>query len=110
MPLSTPWVMLVLIAISVSVPVSPGLVGQYHVAVVAALLVTIPLIDATEAKAVALVSHISALIPITVLGMVCLHLEGRSVREVVRSSEASQRAALEEARPGTDLHSELGER
>jgi uncharacterized protein (TIRG00374 family) len=88
--LSSPWatsfLMLAFIAVSVSVPLAPGMVGQYHLPVVAALLLSYPGLEPAHAKAVAVVAHLSALVPITGLGFFCLQREGLGLLKVVRQA------------------------
>lgn len=67
-----PFLMLALIAVFISIPVTPGVIGQYHIPVIACLLLAVPGMKVTEAKAVAIVAHILNLIPIAILGTFCL--------------------------------------
>jgi len=71
-PWFTPFLVLAMVAVFISVPVTPGVVGQYHIPIVACLLLAIPGMEPSEAKAVAIVAHILCLIPIAVLGVFCL--------------------------------------
>ncbi|MBN2310962.1 MAG: flippase-like domain-containing protein [Candidatus Hydrogenedentes bacterium] len=80
-PWYAPLLMLALIAVFISVPVTPGAVGQYHIPVIACLLVVAPGLDPARAKAVALVTHLFALFPVGVLGVFCL------IREQIRFTD-----------------------
>ena len=64
-----PFLMLAILGVFTSVTVTPGLVGQYHVPVVASLLMILPGMDVNEAKAVAIIAHLLALLPPIVLGV-----------------------------------------
>ena len=83
-PWFAPFVALSLIAASISLPIAPGVVGQYHLAVVAALIMCVPDLPPAEAKAVAFVGHLLMLLPIAVLGAVCLVSEKVNVFRAVR--------------------------
>ena len=56
----------------------PGVIGQYHLAFVAGLLITIPSMTLNETKAVAIVAHVLTLVPIAILGIFCLVREKMS--------------------------------
>lgn len=89
----TPFVMLALIAVFISVPLTPGVVGQYHLPAVAALLMTSAGTSPATAKAVAIVAHISTLLPIGTLGLYCLFRERVGLRDVVRQTAESRSGA-----------------
>lgn len=84
-PWYAPILLLAILGLLTSVIVTPGLVGQYHVAVVAGLLMMFPLIDFNHAKAVAIVAHGVALTPPIILGIYCLAREKLNMRELIRS-------------------------
>jgi uncharacterized membrane protein YbhN (UPF0104 family) len=65
-----PFLALTLIAFAAILPGMPGLVGQYHVAIVFTLIAAAPGMSGAEMKAVALVSHALqlALLAITAIG------------------------------------------
>lgn len=67
-----PFLMLAILGVFTSVTVTPGLVGQYHVPVVASLLMILPDMNVDEAKAVAIIAHLIALLPPVVLGVYCM--------------------------------------
>ncbi len=98
--LPSPWaasfLMLTSIAVFISVPVAPGMVGQYHLPVVAALLFSYPGLEPAHAKAVAVVTHLSALIPIVLLGLYFLRREGVGLLRVVRYSRGATQAAQQD--------------
>jgi uncharacterized protein (TIRG00374 family) len=82
--LETPWntafVMLSLIAVAILVPLTPGVVGQFHLFAVAGLLLAAPDVPPARAKAVAVVDHLSTLLAIGVLGVYAMARERLSVR------------------------------
>jgi uncharacterized protein (TIRG00374 family) len=77
-PWYAPFLILSLVSILISVPLMPGVIGQYHLAFVAGLLITIPSMTLNETKAVAIVAHVLTLIPIAILGIFCLVREKMS--------------------------------
>lgn len=100
LPWFTPFLMLALLAVSTSVTVTPGLVGQYHIPVVASLLLIDPRLDPSVAKAVALVAHLVAVLPVAALGALALVLERPSLGGLARTvSEARQAPAAAEPPP-----------
>ncbi len=90
-PFAASFLMLTFIAVFISVPLAPGMVGQYHLPVVAALLLSYPGIDPAHAKALAVVSHFSALIPVACLGLYCLRRESISLLDVIKQSDSAAR-------------------
>jgi len=82
-PWYTPLLMLSMLGVFTSVTVTPGLLGQYHIPVVASLLMVIPSMGSDEAKAVAIVAHLVALIPPVVLGIFSLCRERLHIMDLV---------------------------
>lgn len=83
-----PWyasvVLLTMTAVFLLVNVAPGLVGQFHLGVIAGMLFAVPGAGLAEARAVALVSHFCALYPTVILGVYCLLLERVGLAELLR--------------------------
>ena len=82
-PWYAPLLMLSMLGVFTSVTVTPGLVGQYHIPVVASLLMVIPNIDSDEAKAVAIVAHLVALIPPATLGIFSMIREKLHITDLI---------------------------
>jgi len=68
-PWYAPFVILSLVAVAILVPVTPGTIGQFHLPAVAGLLLAVPEVTPAQAKAFAIVDHLSTLVPIAVLGL-----------------------------------------
>ena len=68
-PWYTPFVMQAMLAVFISAPNTPGFVGQFHVPIVLALVMTVSTIDPNEAKAFAIVTHLIQLPPVILLGV-----------------------------------------
>jgi uncharacterized protein (TIRG00374 family) len=91
-PWYTPLLMQAMIVTFILVPLTPGLIGQFHIAVVAALLIAAPQVTMAEAKATALISHFLALATIAGLGGFCLFWERLSISEITRESVARRQS------------------
>lgn len=70
-----PFVMQTMIALFAAAPIAPGLLGQFHLAVIACLLITVPGVDLTEVRAIAIGTHFFSVLPVVALGVLCLLLE-----------------------------------
>ena len=68
----TPFVTLVMVAVFISIPVVPGVVGQYHLAVITALLFFYPDHPREVLASVALITHFMTLLVVTCLGIVAM--------------------------------------
>lgn len=86
-PWYTPFIMQLLLAVALSVPGLPGFVGQFHVPLVAALVMLIPGIDDSKAKALAIVAHLINLFWIIITGVACLYIEKLGFGELRRESQ-----------------------
>ena len=99
LPWFTPFLMLAILAVFTSVTVTPGLVGQYHLPVVASLLMIDPRMDADEARAVAIVAHLVAVLPIAALGAFAMVRERLSLGGL---ADTVSEARTTPARPTAD--------
>jgi glycosyltransferase 2 family protein len=91
-PWYTPLVMEMLLAVAISVPGPPGFIGQFQVPIIVTLVMLVPGIEDSKAKAMAIVAHVANLIPVTVIGVFCLVREQFGFVELTRESrtEAAQ--------------------
>ena len=89
-PWFTPFLMLAMVAVFIIVPVTPGVVGQFHIPIVACLLLVIPGMESDKAKAVAIVAHVLSLAPIVALGIFCLFWERLSFFGLLRQGFKSR--------------------
>ena len=101
-----PWyascLMTALVATFLMVPVAPGFVGQFHLAIMAAIVLTSPGTPPSEAKAVAIVSHISAIYPTILLGVWALgreHLRLGELLQVLQRKPGADSSADNEPQP-----------
>jgi uncharacterized protein (TIRG00374 family) len=78
-----PFLMLAMLGVFTAVTVTPGLVGQYHVPVIASLLMILPGMNVNEAKAVAIVAHLLALLPPVVLGVYSMLSEQLHIHDLI---------------------------
>ena len=92
--ISCPWytvfVMQSLLAFFVSAPAVPGMLGQFHIPIVIAL-VLVAGVSPVTAKATAIVAHLGNLVPIILAGVVCLFLENMSLVSLTRESLEAQK-------------------
>lgn len=85
-----PFVVLALVSMAIVVPLTPGVVGQFHLPVVVGLLLTIPELSAERAKAIAIVDHVVTLLPIAALGVFSLLRERLGLRDLLRETERAE--------------------
>ena len=85
-----PWqgifVIQLLLAVFISAPGAPGFVGQFHAPIVIGLVMFVPGIEDSKAKAIAIMAHLLNLIPVAVVGLVCLYVEKLGLVELARES------------------------
>lgn len=92
--LDTPWyaafVIQSMVAVSISVSVSPGFIGQFHLAIIVGVLLSLPSIGVADAKALAIVVHILNLFPIAVVGLICLVIDRARLFDIAREGAAGK--------------------
>lgn len=88
--IDAPWytavVVMAFLALAISIPSTPGFVGPFHLAIVAALMVVAPETNLDVAKAAALMAHLVNVIPVWIAGGVCLYTENLGLFELRRES------------------------
>lgn len=83
--------LLVAIALGIMVPAGPGFIGTYHYACTLALTFMFGgLVSASTAGAIAIVMHLMGFVPVTILGLAYLFLEGMSFSELEHQVEEIQ--------------------
>lgn len=85
-PWAAPFLILSLIAAFVAAPITPGLVGQYHVPVLAGVLLVQPTVDPSTAKAATILAHLLFLVPIAVLAVAALSRTRLSALDLLSGS------------------------
>lgn len=85
-PWYTPFVMTAMIAVFISAPGAPGMIGQYHIPIVICLAMLSDL-SGSQAKAVAIVMHLLNLVWFATTGAICLVQENMGLFEL--NSESS---------------------
>jgi hypothetical protein len=76
--------MVTLLAVFISVPGAPGLVGQYHMPIVITLAMLVPDMNLDHAKAFAIVAHAMNLPPIIVTAAYAMYVERLGVGDLGR--------------------------
>lgn len=94
-PWYTPFVMQAALAVCISIPGTPGFIGQFQVPLVASLKMVLPDISFADALALAVVAHLINVVFVALLGAACLYAEGFSLMQLTRESAETQEA-LEE--------------
>lgn len=84
LPWYAPYVITPIVALGVLIPSAPGYAGPYHAACVAAILLMAPNADANASRAFAFVLHALNMIPIIIVGLVVVWLEGLSLGDLSR--------------------------
>ncbi len=88
--LPVPWyasfLLLSLVAVVISIPGTPGFVGQFHAAVFAGIFLTAPGTNPDVARAVAIVAHLFNLVPVVLVGLYCLYHDHMGLLELRRES------------------------
>lgn len=96
-PWYTPVVMNALLAIFIAAPNTPGFVGQFHIPIVLGLVMTIPGIDISTAKAYAIAMHLWQLPPVMIFGIWCLMRDNMNLFELQREGKQAQQVKEESA-------------
>lgn len=86
-PWYTPFVILSVLAVFISIPGPPGFIGPFHAGVVGGLILANPDVNINAARAMAIVGHLFNLIPIVIIGVICLSFERLELLELSRQSE-----------------------
>jgi uncharacterized protein (TIRG00374 family) len=88
MPWYAPYVITPIVALGVLLPAAPGYAGTFHAACVAALLMLAPDSNADAGRAFAFVLHAANMVPIIVVGLIFLWLEGLSLSDLGKKPDA----------------------
>ena len=91
-PWYTPFVILSLLSVFISIPGPPGFIGPFHAGIVGGLILAEPNINMDAARAMAIAGHLFNLIPIVIIGILCLSFERVDFHELSRQSEEVQEA------------------
>ncbi len=84
MPWYAPYVITPVVALGVLLPAAPGYAGTFHAACVVALTMLAPDSDPSAGRAFAFILHAVNMIPIIIVGLVFLWLEGLSLSDLGR--------------------------
>ncbi len=90
LPWYAPFLTLSLLAIAISLPGAPGFIGQFHLAIMAAIFLLSPDVDVDRARAVAIMAHLINLIPIVIVGLYCLYREQLGLLALRKESLAAE--------------------
>ncbi len=87
MPWYTPFVILSLLAAFISIPGPPGFIGPFHAGIIGGMILSDPNVNMNAARAMAIAGHLVNLIPLVIIGVICLSFEKMDLRELNRESE-----------------------
>lgn len=99
-PWYTPFVIQVLLAVAISIPGAPGFVGQFHAPIIIGLMMLVPGMEGSKAKAYAIVLHLLNILPVYAVGVACLLHERVGLFALTRES-AQVEATLETPEDGS---------
>ncbi len=86
-PWYTPFVMQAILAVAIAAPNTPGFVGPFHIAIVLALVMTVPDVNVDTAKAYAIVAHLSQFPAVLAFGFWCLMRDNMNLFQLQREGE-----------------------
>jgi len=86
-PWYTPFVAQAILAIAIVAPSTPGFVGPFHIALVLALVTTVPGIDVNTAKAFAIVAHLLQFPGVLAFGFWSLARDNMNLFELQREGQ-----------------------
>jgi len=87
------------LAICISAPGAPGMIGQFQLGIVVGLVMAAPDVDDSKAKALSLVIYVLNLVPVVAVGMFCLFWERFGFLELSRESSRVKTELKAETRP-----------
>ena len=89
-PWYAPFIIQILLGFAISAPGVPGMIGQFHLPIVVAMLMAIPNVALSDCIALAIVAHLSNMIPITIFGAYAILAEGLSLADLRRGVETAE--------------------
>lgn len=89
-PWYAPFIIQILLGFAISAPGVPGMIGQFHLPIVVAMLMAIPNVALSDCIALAMVAHLSNMIPITIFGAYAILAEGLSLADLRRGVETAE--------------------
>lgn len=92
-PWYTPFVILSLLSVFISIPGPPGFIGPFHAGIVGGLILVNPSIDLDTARAIAIFGHLFNLLPVVAVGVACLSFERLRLLDLSREGGAMEEDA-----------------
>lgn len=90
LPFMSAMFIFILIAFAVALPSSPGYVGLFHAAVLAGVMLFEPGLDKSTVAGIAIVYHLMAVMPVTLVGLYYLWKEHLSLSDIQHIEEEEQ--------------------
>jgi len=92
-----PWyasfVIMACLAVAISLPSTPGFLGVFHAGIALAVLIVAPETDIDVLKAAVIIAHLLQLLPVLVVGFVCLYMENLGLMELRYAGEVAEEPA-----------------
>ncbi len=79
-----------MLAVAVGLPGVPGMLGQFHLPIVAGLVMATPGLDPNQAKALAIAAYLFNAGPVILTGLACAMWEGMGVVDMTRAGVAAE--------------------
>jgi len=95
-PWYSPFVILALLSIAITLPGAPGFIGQFHIGIIMPLVLVVPGIDKDTASAVAILSHLINLGAVVLVGIYALQQEHLGLISLQQESQVAADALASE--------------
>lgn len=90
LPWYAPYVITPVVALGVMLPAAPGYAGTFHAACVAGILMLAPEADPSASRAFSFALHALNMVPIIIVGLIFLWLEGLSLSDLGKKRDSSR--------------------
>lgn len=96
-PWYTSFVIMTFLAVAISIPSTPGFFGPFELGIMAAVVVVAPETNRDVLATTVIIAHVLQLLPVLLVGCICLYMENLGLMELLRASEVAEEAAEEAA-------------
>lgn len=88
-PWYTSFVIMTFLAVLISIPSTPGFFGPFEYGIMAAVVVVAPETDRDVLATAVIIAHVLQLLPVLLVGCLCLYMENLGLMELRRESEVA---------------------
>lgn len=89
-PWYTSFAIMTLLAVLISIPSTPGFFGPFEYGIMAAVVVVAPETNRDVLTTAVLIAHVLQLLPVLLVGCICLYTENLGLTELRRASEGAE--------------------